>query len=105
MEKVISVLPNFGLGPILVQSSRYKVISSTPVGGFSSSFLEIFSINDSLRIRGGLVGYGEINNQCVLLKGSVPGSKKRLIILRPAIRNQKKLQKPIVNMVSVRSQQ
>jgi large subunit ribosomal protein L3 len=66
---------------------------------------QIFSINDSLQIRGGLVGYGEVNNQCVLLKGSVPGSKKRLIILRPAIRNHKKLQKPIVNMVSVRSQQ
>jgi large subunit ribosomal protein L3 len=66
---------------------------------------QLFSINDSLTIRGGLVNYGQVKNQCVLLKGSVPGPKKRLILLRPAIRSHKKPSTPIVNMISVRSQQ
>jgi large subunit ribosomal protein L3 len=66
---------------------------------------QVYSINDSLQIIGGIVNYGEVKNQCLLVKGSVPGAKKRLILLRPAIRSHKKPSTPIVNMISVRSQQ
>lgn len=39
--------------------------------------------------RGGFKRYGEIKGSCILLQGSIPGPKKRLILLRPAIRPQK----------------
>ena len=36
--------------------------------------------------KGGLVHYGEVKNKYVLVKGSVPGPKKRLVILRNPMR-------------------
>jgi large subunit ribosomal protein L3 len=40
----------------------------------------------SLKQEGGLLHYGEVRNNYVLIKGSVPGPKKRLIKLRKALR-------------------
>ncbi len=39
--------------------------------------------------KGGFVNYGVLRSDYIILKGSVPGPKKRLIILRPAIRDKK----------------
>jgi len=40
----------------------------------------------SLKQDGGLLHYGEVRNKFILLKGSIPGTKKRLIKLRRALR-------------------
>ncbi|MCX8200464.1 MAG: 50S ribosomal protein L3, partial [Candidatus Micrarchaeota archaeon] len=41
---------------------------------------------DKLKQDGGLLHYGNVKNKYVIVKGSVPGTKKRLIKLRRAIR-------------------
>lgn len=53
---------------------------------------------------GGFVGYGEVKGDYVLIAGSVPGPKKRLIRLTPAIRG-KALQPQEIIEVSRRAQQ
>ena len=55
---------------------------------------------------GGLVNYGEVDGAYVLIKGSVPGPKKRVVRLRPAIRptDQPRLD-PEVRYVSTTSNQ
>jgi len=57
--------------------------------------------------KGGFVRYGEIKNRYVILKGSIPGPKKRLILLRETIRPQEKLPigAPVVKSISTLSQQ
>jgi large subunit ribosomal protein L3 len=65
--------------------------------------------SDSSKInpKGGIMHYGLIKNDFILLSGSVPGPKKRLIALRKAIRdydNKKFIISEIKN-ISTRSQQ
>ncbi len=55
---------------------------------------------------GGFVKYGVIKNRYVVLKGSVPGSKKRLVFLRTGVRSHlKKVIEPQVSYISTISQQ
>ena len=50
---------------------------------------KIIKIMDGLKIKGGFINYGDVSGDCVLIEGSVPGPKKRLIRLRFAIRPKK----------------
>ena len=55
---------------------------------------------------GGFLNYGEVSGNYMLLKGSVPGPKKRLIRLRPAIRGDKQqIGAPQVSYISIESKQ
>ncbi|MFQ6084329.1 MAG: 50S ribosomal protein L3 [Candidatus Aminicenantia bacterium] len=49
----------------------------------------ILKIDDSFEIKGGFVNYGNVKNTCLLIEGSVPGPKKRLIRMRFAMRPKK----------------
>jgi len=54
---------------------------------------------------GGFVKYGLVKNRYVLLKGSVPGPKKRMIVLREGMRaGDKAVRQPNLSFVSQRSQ-
>lgn len=56
---------------------------------------------------GGFLNYGIIRNDYIIIKGSVPGSVKRLVRLRPAIRPKKqlKVQVPEITYISLESKQ
>ncbi|MBI2564443.1 50S ribosomal protein L3 [Candidatus Woesearchaeota archaeon] len=56
---------------------------------------------------GGFLRYGVVKNSCLLIKGSLPGPKKRMILLTQAIRPNKnvQIQAPVIVSVSQRSQQ
>ena len=55
---------------------------------------------------GGFVNYGEVDGSYVLVKGSLPGPKKRLVRLRPAVRpNDQPRLDPEVRYVSTASNQ
>lgn len=55
--------------------------------------------------KGGFVKYGIIRNRYLLVKGSVPGPKKRMIMLRDGMRNQNKaVRVPNMSFISQRSQ-
>lgn len=61
----------------------------------------ILKIGDGEEInpKGGFVRYGKIKSNYILLEGSVPGAKKRLVLLRPAIRAKVKLSVPEIKEI------
>lgn len=60
---------------------------------------------DGLKPKGGFVNYGVIPKNYVLLEGSVPGPKKRLIILRKAIGSLGRKEPVDIKYISLESQQ
>jgi len=55
--------------------------------------------------KGGFIGYGVTKNPCLLIKGSVPGPKKRLIMLTASIRQKRNDSIPTIHHVSDKSHQ
>lgn len=61
---------------------------------------------NSINPEGGFIKYGLVKNDYILIKGSVQGPNKRLIILRNAMRpNGKSSEAPQINHISTRSKQ
>jgi large subunit ribosomal protein L3 len=60
-----------------------------------------------INAKGGFVNYGEVKSNYMLVKGSIPGSKKRLIRLNSPIRPNRKIQSqaPEISHVSQKSPQ
>jgi large subunit ribosomal protein L3 len=55
---------------------------------------------------GGFLHYGVLNSPYVLIKGSIPGPTKRLVRIRPAIRQgEHVIRMPTIQIVSVQSKQ
>lgn len=55
--------------------------------------------------KGGFVNYGKITKSYLLIRGSIPGPKKRLVITRNAIRKQKEKPTPSIKEILTDSQQ
>jgi large subunit ribosomal protein L3 len=73
---------------------------------YNKRIMQIGSDGSQIVPKGGFVRYGTVKNNYVLVKGSVPGPKKRTILLREPVRNPPQLEKePQVIFVSTRSQQ
>lgn len=54
---------------------------------------------------GGFIHYGVIRNRYLLVKGSIPGPKKRLVVLRDGMRNMNKsVREPQLSFISRKSQ-
>ena len=49
----------------------------------------ILKFSNGFNVKGGFVNYGNASGECILLEGSVPGPKKRLIRIRFALRPKK----------------
>ena len=49
----------------------------------------ILKISNGFEIKGDFLKYGKVSDECLLLEGSIPGSRKRLIRLRFAMRPRK----------------
>ncbi len=64
----------------------------------------ILKISDGFNVKGGFVNFGNVSGDCVLLEGSVPCPKKRLIRLRFAIRP-KKVYPIDIKQISMESKQ
>ena len=69
--------------------------------------LKIGEKGDEINRKGGWIKYGIVKNQWVMLKGSVQGPSKRLIIMREAIRPNKSIpnQPPEIKEINLESQQ
>ncbi len=61
--------------------------------------------SDGLSPRGGFVNYGMVSGDYLLVEGSVPGPKKRLIMFRRAIRALEKKEPVEITYISMESQQ
>ena len=55
--------------------------------------------------RGGFIRYGQVNSEYVMLKGSVPGTTNRLILMRTATRSREAEAAPKLEYVSIQSHQ
>jgi len=60
---------------------------------------------EEINPEGGFVNYGEVENDYVLIKGSVPGPTKRMVGMRKPMRPKDLPEEPTVKMVSTASKQ
>ena len=67
--------------------------------------LKIGLKGDKITPDGGFVKYGEVTGDYILIKGSVPGPRKRVIRLRPSIRKHPTLEPPEITYTSTLSSQ
>lgn len=66
---------------------------------YNKRILDIGEESEKINPDEGFKKYGEIKSKYVLVKGSVPGPSKRLIMLRPAIRKDSYSKNPQINYV------
>jgi len=64
----------------------------------------VIKMLNGFKVKGGFINYGDVLGDCLLVEGSIPGPKKRLIRLRLAIRP-KKAYPADVKYVSIESKQ
>ena len=74
---------------------------------YNKWILKISEKPEEINPKGGFIRYGVIKSDYILLKGSVPGSFKRLIRLNQAIRKNKKIpiEAPAIEYISLASKQ
>ncbi|MDR2874138.1 MAG: 50S ribosomal protein L3 [Methanobrevibacter sp.] len=75
---------------------------------YNKKILKIGDVSqvDEVNPDGGFLKYGLLKNDFILVKGSLPGSTKRLVILREGIRNKgKSNEAPQINYISTKSKQ
>ncbi|MDR3291638.1 MAG: 50S ribosomal protein L3 [Methanobrevibacter sp.] len=75
---------------------------------FNKKILKIGDVSQVNEVNpdGGFIKYGLLKNDFILVKGSLPGPSKRLVILREAIRYNGKLNEaPQINYISTKSKQ
>lgn len=86
------------LGPWHPNRVRYSVAQAGKMGyhqrtEYNKQVLKIGTEGNDVNPKGGIDGYGLVKNHYLLLKGSVVGSKKRAVVLIPAIRPDPKIHK------------
>ena len=67
--------------------------------------LGIYDDVEKVNPDGGFINYGNVKNTYLLVKGSVPGPKKRLVMLTPPLRETKSKAVPAVEFISTESKQ
>ena len=72
---------------------------------YNKRVMKIGVSDEAITPKGGFVRYGTVTNEYLVLKGSVPGPKKRLIRISHAIRPHPRLGVPEIIAISTRSQQ
>ncbi|MDV2481542.1 50S ribosomal protein L3 [Methanoculleus sp. Wushi-C6] len=99
------------LGPWNPHHIRWQVPQMGQMGyqqrtEFNKRILKIGTNGDDVTPAGGFLHYGLVRGPYVLIKGSVPGPNKRLIRIRPAIRQgEQTVRAPTINFVSTQSMQ
>lgn len=90
-----------------------RVLWTVPMSGqmgfhkrtdINKEILKLGEDEEEINPDGGFRSYGEINNDYILVKGSVPGPRKRPILLRHAMRPPKKKETLEIKHISTKSQ-
>jgi large subunit ribosomal protein L3 len=99
------------LGPWNPHHIRWEVPQSGQMGyqqrtEFNKRILKIGENGAEITPAGGFLNYGVLRNAYVVIKGSIPGPAKRLIRIRPAIRQgEHVVRSPAIQFTSVQSKQ
>jgi large subunit ribosomal protein L3 len=72
---------------------------------YNNMILKIGEKGEEVNQKGGITHYGEVKNTYVLIKGTVPGPKKRMIIMAKAIRQTEQLPLPTIKTINQDSKQ
>ncbi|HHI04074.1 MAG TPA: 50S ribosomal protein L3 [Candidatus Woesearchaeota archaeon] len=72
---------------------------------YNKQILKIITEPKDIVFKGGIINYGNVKNPVILIKGSVAGPKKRLIIFQKAIRIKKQPQLPTIQKISLEEKQ
>jgi large subunit ribosomal protein L3 len=72
---------------------------------YNKRIMKVGENGEEITPKGGFVKYGIVRNEYIVLKGSVPGPKKRLVRISHAIRPHPKLGVPEIDYISTKSQQ
>ncbi|MBI2663538.1 50S ribosomal protein L3 [Candidatus Woesearchaeota archaeon] len=72
---------------------------------YNKWLLKISNKIEEINPKGGFLQYGLVKSDFILLNGSVPGSRKRLVILTEPMRAKKQSQKSEINYISLESKQ
>ncbi|MCX6683072.1 MAG: 50S ribosomal protein L3 [Methanoregula sp.] len=99
------------LGPWNPHHVRWQVPQIGQLGfqqrtEFNKRILKVGENGNEVTPAGGFLHYGKMNSPYVLVKGSIPGPVKRLVRIRPAIRQGEHVVRiPTIQFVSVESKQ
>ncbi|MCC7553479.1 MAG: 50S ribosomal protein L3 [Methanobacteriaceae archaeon] len=100
------------IGPWTPSRTMWTVAQAGQMGyhkrtEFNKKILKIASSDevDQINPDGGFIKYGLVKNDYILMKGSIPGPSKRLIILRKAMRPKKSDDLPQINHINTKSKQ
>ena len=99
------------LGPWTPHHVRWQVPQIGQTGyqqrtEFNKRILKISENGEGINPDGGFLHYGLVRNRYVMIKGSIPGPNKRLIRMRPAIRQREHVERtPAIEYLSVASKQ
>jgi len=72
---------------------------------YNNLILGIYDDVDKVNPKGGFIDFGQVKAKYVLIKGSIPGPKKRLVTLTAPLRSTKKKATPTVEYISIESKQ
>lgn len=72
---------------------------------YNNQILGIYDDVNKVNPKGGFINFGEVKATYVLIKGSLPGPKKRLVTLTAPLRKSKQKAAPTIEYVSVESKQ
>ncbi|MCZ7357325.1 MAG: 50S ribosomal protein L3 [Candidatus Methanoperedens sp.] len=72
---------------------------------FNKQIMQIGKDGKNVTPDGGILNYGIVRNDYIIIKGSVPGPAKRLVRMRPAIRSKKQIPAPELTYISLESKQ
>ncbi len=97
------------LGPWTQKRVLYTVAQAGKMGyhtrtEYNKFLLKVGAPTDAITPKGGFVRYGNVKNDYIILKGSIPGPKKRTVLLTEPRRPVKPLQGSITS-ISLTSQQ
>ncbi|MFX0103253.1 MAG: 50S ribosomal protein L3, partial [Candidatus Hodarchaeota archaeon] len=72
---------------------------------YNKQILKISEKGEEITPAGGFVNYGVVKGDYIMIKGSVPGPKKRLIRIRAPIRKEIEIDAPEITYINLHSQQ
>lgn len=98
------------LGPFTPRRTTWRVPQPGQMGfhkrvDYNKLILNIDIDPKKINQQGGIKHYGELKNPFILIKGSVPGAQKRLIIIKESLRNKPSVAQPSIQYISKESKQ
>ncbi len=95
-------LSSFGLRRVTFRAPQAGQTGFHKRIAYNNLILKISNSQENLNPKSGFEKYGFIKNDCIIIKGSIPGPKKRVVLLKRAIRPTKFIKKQNYEVINIR---